>query len=256
MRTNPSPPPEAASPGALATLAATVVGNTFLVVATIVLGLIASVVGWLPPRGHWMYVLCRWWSRGFLAASGVRVESHFEAPLDPRGAYVVLSNHQSMYDVPVIIASLPAEARFLAKKSLFKIPIFGWAMAAAGFVPVDRSDRSRARETFRTANERLESGLSLVIFPEETRSPDGRLLPFKKGGLLMALKSGYPIVPVGIHGTISVRPRGSLRTHPGKVTVRYGRPIDPGDFGIAGRRDLTETVRERIAELAETQAAI
>lgn len=228
---------------------ATLTGNGFLLLATIVLGAFASIAGWLPPRGHWMWVAARVWSRGLLHASGVKLEVSFETPLARSGTYVFLANHQSMYDIPVLIATLPTEARFMAKKSLFLIPVFGWSLAAGGFIPVDRKDRSTARDTFRIAAARLAQGRSLVIFPEETRSHDGRLLPFKKGGVLLALKSGYPIVPVGIRGTLGVRPRGRHTIHPGLVEVCYGRPIEVSQTGVGARGDLGAIVRAQIAGL-------
>ncbi|NJL29547.1 MAG: 1-acyl-sn-glycerol-3-phosphate acyltransferase [Thermoanaerobaculia bacterium] len=241
--------PTATRPRALVWLA-TITGNAYLVVATFVLGSLACIAGWLPPRGHWTWAIARWWSRGFLRASGVRLEVSFETPLDGSGTYVFLANHQSMYDIPVLIASLPAEGRFMAKKGLFRVPIFGWALAVGGFIPVDRKDRSTARETFHAAAARLAEGRSLVIFPEETRSPDGRLLPFKKGGVLLALKSGYPIVPVGIRGTLEVRSRGRNTICPGTVEIRYGRPIEVGARGV-GARGVQRRARDPHADRIE-----
>jgi 1-acyl-sn-glycerol-3-phosphate acyltransferase len=166
-----------------------------------------------------------------------------------------MSNHQSMYDIPALLASLPVQTRFLAKRSLFKIPIFGWAIALGGFISVDRSDRSRARESFAAAVEQLRLGASTLVFPEGTRSLDGRLSDFERGGFLLALKSGLAIVPVGIHGSLSVRRRGSLVVRPGRIRVRYGRPIEVESFGIRGRAELEGVVRERLADLMDQAAA-
>ncbi len=190
--------------------------------------------------------MARWWSAGLLFASGVSVEKRFEAPLDASKGYVFMANHQSIFDIPLLIHTLPGQTRFLAKRSLFLIPIFGWAIAAGGFVPVDRKNRASARKTFEAALDRLRRGSSILIFPEETRSMTGQLLPFKRGGFLIALKSGYPIVPVAVRGTLEVQNKKSLLIRPGRVRVVYGAPIDAADFGMRGRGQLAEDVRAKI----------
>ncbi|MEM1203357.1 MAG: lysophospholipid acyltransferase family protein [Acidobacteriota bacterium] len=252
---SPEPPPTPRGPGSAAvTFLVSLVSNLTLVASTVVLGVLASVVGWLPPRGRWMYLLARLWSRLLLASSGVRLEQSFESELDPRKGYVFMANHQSMYDIPVLIAGMPGRVCFMAKRSLFRIPIFGWSLAAGGFIPVDRGDREAARETFSVAVKRLEEGASLLIFPEETRSDDGELLPFKRGGVLLALRTGFPIVPVGICGTRHIRPKKSWLTVPGQVRVRYGAPIQVGDGALGRKRELTEQVRRDIERLIEPGA--
>ena len=231
------------------TLFFTVFGNLGLVVATILCGVPAMILGWLPPRGRWMYLCARIWSYALLWTAGVRVRHGFTMPLDPRSGYVFMANHQSLMDIPVLIKSLPGETRMLAKRSLFQIPIFGWSLHAGGFIPVDRGDRAAAKATFDAAVRCLEGGHSILLFPEETRTRDGKMLPFKPGGFLMALKTGYPIVPVGIEGTFGVRVRGSLKIHPGAVEVRYGEPIDVTAYGVRRRAELMDVVRDRVIEL-------
>jgi 1-acyl-sn-glycerol-3-phosphate acyltransferase len=241
--------------GWLATTFATVTGNTMLVGATIVLGSLATLFGWLPPRGNVVYALGRVWSRLILAASLVRLRSRFEIPLDSRRGYIFMVNHQSMYDIPALMATTPGQGRFMAKRGLFQIPIFGWSLKAGGFIPVDRKDRASGEQTFKAALKCLERGHSLLIFPEETRSRDGALLPFKRGGFLLALKTGFEIVPVGIRGSREARGRGSNVIRPGEIVVHYGAPVDPATFGIRGRRELLATVRERIATLASAPSS-
>lgn len=227
----------------------TCTGNLFLILGSVALGLFASLLGWLPPRGAWMSWFARSWGKGLLRASGSPLEVETRTRLDPRTSYIYMANHQSLYDVAGLLASLPGNPVFLAKRSLFRIPFFGWSLTAGGFVPVDREDRSTARETFQLSLERLRTGRSLVVFPEETRSTDGELLPFKPGGFLLALKSGRPIVPVGLHGTLEIRPKNRLGIRPHRVRIALGEPIDPAGFGVARRRELIETVRERIEAL-------
>lgn len=234
------------------TVVATISGNLFLVAGSLFFGTIASVLGWLPPRGNVMYWSACAWSRGLLWASGVRVTHHFAEPL-PRRPFVFMANHRSTFDIPALLATLPGQTRFLAKRSLFKIPIFGWGLAAGGFVPVDRGNRRRARETMKVAAERLRKGRSLLIFPEETRSLDGRMLPFKGGGFLLARESGLPVVPVGIRGSRSVEKPGSLVIHPGSIEVRYGHPIEAAGLPLSAKHEFLDQVRERVADLAGSE---
>ena len=112
-----------------------------------------------------------------LATSGVRVEARRETPLEPGQGYVFMANHQSLFDIPVLLTTLPGETRMMAKRGLFQVPVFGWALRAAGFIPVDRGQREAARQSFAAALQCLESGASVLLVPEETRSRDGELLP-------------------------------------------------------------------------------
>lgn len=237
-------------PHPLRTLFHSTVGNLGVVVATVVFGFLGTLFGFVPPRGRWMLVCCRGWSHSLLWASGVKVKAEFEAPLDPKQGYVFLANHASMYDIPAILVSVPSEVRFLAKKSLFYVPFFGWGLWAGGFIPVDRKDRKAAIKTYQLAERSLRTGRSLVIFPEETRSQDGQLLPFKRGGMVLAQRTGFPIVPVGIEGATRVKPKGSYHVKPGTITVRYGRPIEPAGKGAENQTALGELARQEIARLA------
>lgn len=241
---------QAAAPSALAVLWFSVVGNVVFVLASVLCGLLCTVVGWLPPRGDWMYRLSVWWAHLVLWASGVSVETEYREELAPRQGYVFMPNHQSMYDIPVLLVSLPGQTRFLAKRSLFFIPFFGWGLWAGGFIPVDRRNRKAAQDTFRAAERTLRRGRSILVFPEETRSQDGRLLPFKRGGMLLAQRTGFPIVPVGIEGTSRIKPKGSVALRPGRVRVRYGHAIDPQSFDLNRQTILIDKVRREVGELA------
>jgi 1-acyl-sn-glycerol-3-phosphate acyltransferase len=248
------PRPEAPASG-LGSALATVGGNGFLLVGTAILAVCTVLTGWIPlPRGGRLFFFwARWWSRLLLRFSGVRWRAEHAAPLARGQAYVFLANHQSLFDIPVLLASLPVPARFMAKRELFRIPIFGWALRVGGFIPVDRGAGRGARESFRAATTLLRGGASVLVFPEETRSPDGRLLPFKRGGFLLAQQAGLPVVPVGIQGTLGVRQRKSFRIHPGRALVRYGAPVPAAAPGKRGGAELLATVRRRIAALAEVE---
>jgi 1-acyl-sn-glycerol-3-phosphate acyltransferase len=229
---------------------ATFTGNLYLVIGTALLSIVGLAGTWIPPRGRWMFTIMRIWSNGLLAASMVRVEESCDPALEPGRSYVFLSNHQSLYDIPVLLATSPGQMRMLAKRGLFKIPLLGWALWAGDFIPVDRADRSTARQTFASAAERLREGTSVLMFPEGTRSATDTLLPFQRGGFLLALKSGLPIVPVGIRGTRAIRQRGGLRIHPGTAVVAYGAPIETADLGLRAKRELMDEVRRQVAALA------
>ena len=172
----------------LASLLFTLTGNLYLVFGTLFFAILSTSTGWipLPHGGRLWFVWARWWSRLLLWSSGVLVRVEQLAPLDRRQVYVFLSNHQSLFDIPVLLATLPVPARFLAKRELFNIPLLGWSLKVGGFIPVERGGKS-AGESFRAAAQRVQSGGSVLLFPEETRSPDGRLLPFKRGGFLLAI---------------------------------------------------------------------
>jgi 1-acyl-sn-glycerol-3-phosphate acyltransferase len=235
------------------TLFASLTGNLFLVVGSIVCGLLAILLGPLPPRGNAVFVIARLWAQLLLKASCLRVAVRREAELDPAASYVLLSNHQSLFDIPVLLSTVPGQVRMMAKRSLFRIPIFGWAIAAGGFIPIDRGDRSTARQSFASALARIRKGTSILLFPEGTRSFGHTLLPFQRGGFLLAMKTGLPIVPVGIRGTRAVQRKGSWAIRPGPIEVRYGAPLDVAAYGIRRKKELIAEVRRRIADLADLE---
>lgn len=236
-------------------LLTTITGNLFLVLGTVVFGLLALPLALLPRGDHGVFFLSKLWAWGLLAASGVRVTARFGSPLEARRSYVFLANHQSMFDVPLLLATAPVQLRFAAKRSLFRIPVFGWAIRAGGLIPVDRGNRAKARATFAAAQKRLRGGVSVLLFPEGSRSLDGLIHRFERGGFLLALRTGLPIVPVGVRGTLGVQRRGSFRVRPGRVEIHYGEPVDPAAFGVRGRGGLEALVRQRLEELAGTDSA-
>jgi 1-acyl-sn-glycerol-3-phosphate acyltransferase len=179
---------------------------------------------------------------------GMRVQVEGREKI-PRGVCLFLANHTSFTDPVPIVWAIPRRIGILAKKSLFSIPIIGWAFRLAKFVPVDRSNREAAIESVDLAAQRMKEGLSFLAYPEGTRSYDGRLLPFKKGVFVMAIKAGVPIVPMALSGAHRVAPKGSLSIRPGHVVVRFGDPIDPTDYTIETRDELSRKVHEAMAAL-------
>lgn len=197
--------------------------------------------------GKFVYRFSRVWSWAILKIGGIRIKILGLERLDPKRAYVFISNHQSNIDILVLIHSLAQfQLRWMAKRELLRIPLFGLAMWASRHIIVDRSDRAKAMASLRRARERIKSGLSVVFFPEGTRSSDGELLPFKKGAFVLAVKSRTPIVPITIKGSGALLPRGEWRLRGGKVEVIVSQPI-PLDRPYPGRLgNLLRHVREII----------
>ena len=173
------------------------------------------------------YDLSRLWATINLALCGVHVDGTRRARLDPTEPYVFMSNHASHFDVLAVVAALPEfQLRWVAKRELADIPIFGWAMRRAGHVIIDRSNPEQALESLRAARTMMDAGISVMIFPEGTREGhDHDLLPLKKGGFLLALETGVPIVPIAVRRSREVLPRGDWRIRSGTIEVVVGEPI-------------------------------
>jgi 1-acyl-sn-glycerol-3-phosphate acyltransferase len=188
------------------------------------------------------------WARGLV--EGARIQIQVEGLENVRAGecYVVMSNHQSHFDIPILYQSLPLTLRMVAKAELFKIPFFGQAMRAAEIISVNRKNRREAMEAIEAAKTRIESGLSIWIAPEGTRSRDGQLGEFKKGGFHLALGTGARILPVTIVGSGEVLPAKTLKIQRNvPVRVVIGAPIDPAEYGRKRLDDLVAEVRSVIA---------
>lgn len=191
-----------------------------------------------------IYAEARLGIRMLLGLAGVRVVQHGREHLPRRGAVLYMSNHQSNLDPPVLFRCLPGYISVLAKQELFRVPLLGTVLKVGGLIPVDRSHRESAIASIEKAVTALRGGRPFLIFPEGTRSPDGRLLAFKKGPFFMAREAGVPIIPVTIWGTKERMRKGSTRIHPGAIQVRIHAPILPGEY--ATREDLMAAVRQAI----------
>ncbi|MGH9315863.1 MAG: lysophospholipid acyltransferase family protein [Thermoanaerobaculia bacterium] len=217
--------------------------------STVLYGLPAIPAAFFPPRGDWFLRFARGWARTILAFSGVSVRLLRGERLRTGGGFVIVANHESFSDILVLLAYLPMQLRFLAKRSIFRVPILGWSIRAAGFVPVDRGNKTRSAATVEAALALLQEGRSLVLFPEETRTRTGELLPFKRGAALLALRSGFPLLPLGLAGTRRILPRGSLLMTPGQVVLSVGEPIAVSGRSARDRDGVTEEVRREILKL-------
>ncbi len=206
------------------------------------------VLRWTPRR---VMALPRMWGRIILGLSGVSVRLIEEAPLALGQPYIFAANHQSQFDIFAMHGYFDADFRWLAKKELFRVPIFGRAMEMAGHIAVDRAQGRDALKSLVLAAKRIADGTSVVIFPEGTRSPDGKLHSFKSGVMFLAIKSGVPMVPVAISGTYNVLPKGKLLAKPGKVVIRMGKPIETKGLKSDQKKELALSLQQAVAELLE-----
>jgi len=200
--------------------------------------------------------LLRLWARSILNAAGVLVETHGMENL-PGGYCVFVCNHQSHFDVLVLVAHLQRHVRFVAKAELFKIPVFSQAMRAVDTIKVYRNGGDGDRHALAEAIPAVRERMDIVFFPEGTRSPDGVLKPFKKGAAVLALNAGVPIVPMAVAGTRHILPKGSLRIHSGRrAALMVGEPIQVNGRTLADRDELTEVSRRAVVGLLERANAI
>jgi 1-acyl-sn-glycerol-3-phosphate acyltransferase len=229
------------------------VRSLLMVLWTVVWTCIGMATIVFDPTGHaFMYLARVGWAPQVLWVGGIRVERRGGEGVDWRRPYVVASNHQSQVDIPILCGQLPMPIRFLAKRSLFFIPVFGWTLWLARFVPVDRSSSRKARKSIDVAAMKIRRGPSLAVFPEGTRTPDGKLLPFKSGAFVMAIKSGVPVLPIAIRGTFGVLPKHLLSVRPGPVEMIIGTPIATDALDLNDREKLKILVRERIQRMLDT----
>jgi 1-acyl-sn-glycerol-3-phosphate acyltransferase len=197
-------------------------------------------------KGRVIHNYARAWGWLIARSSGVRVALSGVDHIDRGKPYILMANHQGAFDIFVLLAYLPIHFKWLAKEELFRIPIFGWAMGAAGYISIDRKGKKKALESIENAVTKIREGASVLVFPEGTRSPDGKIHPFKKGGFTLAIKAGVPIIPISIRGSRDVLPRGSFRVKPGEIEIAIGKPIPTHDKSMADRDGLMDNVKTAI----------
>ncbi len=227
----------------------TVVVNLNILLAFLTLAYPRVVLSILDRSGDLAHKVARLWGRWILASAGVRVRVQGKGNLLQGRPQVVFSNHCSYFDVFCLLAHLPIQFRWLAKEELFRIPLFGKAMEYGGYLPIDRSNPRRAHRSMVAAAQRIRAGTSIVIFPEGTRSPDGKLQEFKSGGAILAIRAQVPVVPVAVLGTHRVMPKGTLRVKPGPVEIRIGEPIPTEGLSQKDREALLRRARQSILKL-------
>jgi 1-acyl-sn-glycerol-3-phosphate acyltransferase len=229
------------------------VANVLWWVNTAVMGT-ASVILWPIDRsGKLQHGCARWWCRMIVWSIFSRIRVQGAENVRPGEAYVYMANHASLLDTPALFAGLPHPFRIMAKRGLFWIPFMGWHLWTAGNFPIDRGEGRRTAMSLRRVIDRVSTGRSLAVFPEGTRTRDGRLQELKPGAFKIALRAGVPIVPISIRGTFKLLPRSTLVPRPGRIDVVVGAPIDTRPYGEGRLPELIQRTREAIqAGLEET----
>lgn len=220
-----------------------------------VCGALSLVLAMIFRGGGPSHRVASFWAWLILKTCGVEVDVEGQGNLESGRTYVLASNHQSLFDTPIVFAYLPLSFRILYKKSLNRIPFLGWHLFLSGHVGVERENPTRARQSLDHAAERIRSGTSVVVFPEGTRSYDGVMRPFRKGSFRLALKAGTPVVPLTISGSHRVMKRGKVTVYPGKVSLRIGEPISVEGLTENDAADLSERVRGVVRENLGTPPA-
>lgn len=197
----------------------------------------------------------RLWARTLVRAAGIDLRTENLARIEPHQRYILVANHYSYLDIPCILAAVPQPIRFMAKVSLFKIPIFGWALGRAGFIPIDRKNRRTAVKSFDLAADRIRKGNTITIFPEEGRTREKTMRPFQRGAFLLALKSEQTIVPIAIDGTHEVLGVGARKVTPGIVTLRVGTPIPTAGLTLRDKDRLLVESRTQIEHMLFSEHA-
>ncbi len=217
----------------------------FLVFYIPLAALIGFPAAFIAGKVDFLYALGMLGARLTLVIAGVRVVREGLENIDPNATYMYMCNHVSNIDPPAVVPALPRRTSVLVKKELFKVPILGRAMRMAQLVPVDRTNRDAAIRSLSAAGGVMRSGLNMTVFPEGTRSREGKLLPFKKGPFYLAMESGIPVVPMTILNSFELMPKGQNYVLPGTVRVLFHAPLDPKDF--EDKDQLMEAVRNAIA---------
>lgn len=198
-------------------------------------------------NGRVAYRIISLWTWAVLKIGGIRVKVQGLERLDPSRNYIFIVNHQSYIDIPTLVQALPPfQLRWIAKKELLWVPVFGWALWSAKNIIVDRSNLSKATSSLRKAEQRIRAGVSVVIFPEGSRSSGGELRSFKRGGFVLAIKSQTPIVPVTISGSGAILPRGDWRIRKGEIEVFVSEPVGVDQYRVGNLKSLLTRVRNEV----------
>ncbi|HUS05913.1 MAG TPA: lysophospholipid acyltransferase family protein [Bryobacteraceae bacterium] len=233
----------------LGLLRALLITDPLIVIATVVLGSVNLLVSLFDEGGRRQVTIAQLWSRVLLKVAGIKMSVEGIEKIDTAANYVFVANHQSYMDTPVVLAHIPMQFRFLAKKGLFSVPFLGYHLKRAGHIPVPRENPREAIKAMSEAGRIIrEKGISVLIFPEGGRSLVG-LKEFKEGAAYIAIKAGVPVVPVAISGTLQVLPMGSLTPRPGHVTLKIGDPVPTEHLVLHDRGRLSGELHDRVAEM-------
>jgi len=217
-------------------------------VYTAIIGPPALVSCFLDRSWRWLSFFQRLWVEWLLRTNGIRLRLDGMENLKKDQSYILVSNHASILDIPALISAAPFPVRFLAKKSLLWFPIFGWVLYFSGHILIDRESAQSALRSLKKAPSLLKKGISIIVFPEGTRSPDGEVKEFKRGAFLLAQHSKFPVVPISISGTYDMLPRHGWCFWPGAIHIRMSKPIPTRGLSHKELDVLMRRVRETIIE--------
>ncbi len=215
-------------------------------IATLVLAVPIIVAGLFSRTGNFAFSLSKLWAYTMLAVSFVRTEIKNKEKIHEGTSYIIISNHQSLYDIIALVTRLGIQYRWFIKKEVLKIPLFGYGLYASRNIFIDRSNTAKAIESINKGIDRLPRGVSIMVFAEGTRSPDGQIQEFKKGGFVTAVRRNIPILPVTVNGSRRVLPKKSLAVSPGKIQVVIGDPIDTGGYTADNVQVLIDKTRDAV----------
>lgn len=213
-------------------------------IATLVLFLPVTLAALLSRTGNLAFTLSKIWAHIMLKVTWVRPVVRGREKIRPGQSYIIISNHQSEYDILAIVTTLGIQYRWIIKKELRKAPMFGYALYASRNIFIDRGDPEQAMQSIRNGLARLPEGVSVMFFAEGTRSADGSIAPFKKGGFLMAVEKGLPVLPVTVNGSRRVLPKKSLVFNPGTIEVVVGDPIETRGYTRENLQELVDRTRD------------
>jgi 1-acyl-sn-glycerol-3-phosphate acyltransferase len=197
----------------------------------------------ISPGENKVHKIANLWARMLLWLTSTRVDVIGRENVLMNRPQIFMANHQSDFDILIVLAYIPGQLRWIAKKELFKIPVFGKAMRNAGYIEIDRQNHEKALKSLDEAAQKIREGKSVVTFPEGTRSRDGKIRPFKQGMFHLAIQSGVPIVPISIIGASEIMPKRSLNVRPGRITMVIDRPVDMSGYTLETKGELIEKIR-------------
>jgi 1-acyl-sn-glycerol-3-phosphate acyltransferase len=216
------------------------------VIASCVLFVPIMLAALFSRTGNLAFTLSRGWAWIMVRVTGVRLSIRNRERIREGQSYIIISNHQSLYDILAIVLTLGIQFRWIIKKEVLKVPLFGYALYASRNIFIDRSDREKSVQSIHKGFNRLPEGVSVLFFAEGTRSPDETVRDFKKGGFVMAVERGLPILPLTVNGSRRVLKKGDLVFHPGPIEVVVGEPIDTTGYDRDSLRQLMDRTREVI----------
>jgi 1-acyl-sn-glycerol-3-phosphate acyltransferase len=220
--------------------------DLLIYIYTVVCGIFSFCGSFFDARGRWQHGCARLWSWLILKTSGIRVRVEGLENIDPNRTVIFCANHSSAMDIPILFVHLPLQFRFLAKRSLFRLPFLGWHLRRSGHIPVDRGRPREALKGFSQAAARIKEGRSVVMFPEGRRSRTPEMLPFKSGSFYLAILAGVPVAPITLNGTRDILKPDSYHVHAGQVEMIVHKPIPTDRLSLQDVETLSQRVREQI----------